>query len=249
MKLMIVDDDAITRALLRQIVSQLPGVEIVEAEDGLDAWNQLIAGVSVDFCLLDVMMPQMDGIQLLRRLRQDDRFKGLKVIICSVIKDSESIKRAVSLNVEDYLLKPFTKESVRQVFQSAVRRSGQPMKQPAATRPKRGGATAKLYEDSLGFIEHADGELAKVRQWLKEDNRLAAWESTGTLLQQAWELSLSEFVHAMENLESAVMTGNKEAAIHALDDAGLAIQTILSQTIGKPALEESKDGAENSFSS
>lgn len=249
MKLMIVDDDAITRALLRQIVSQLPGIEIVEAEDGLDAWNQFNAGANVDFCLLDVMMPQMDGIQLLGRLRQDDRFKGLKVIICSVIKDRESIKRAVSLDVEDYILKPFTKESVRQVLQSVVRRSGQPMEQPATPRPERGGATVKLSEDSLGFIEHADRELAKVRQWLKEDNRLAAWESTGTLLQRAWDLSLREFVHAMENLESAVMTGNKAAAIHALDDAGLAIQTILSQTIGKPAPVESKDGAENSFSS
>ena len=244
---MIVDDDAVTRNLLRQIVSQEQGVDIVEAEDGLDAWGQLDAGAGADLCLLDVMMPRMDGIQLLRRLRQDDRFKRLKVIICSVVKDGESIKTVVSLNVEGYILKPFTKETVRQVFQRATQCVQQPKLQPALDPPGPGSRAVKLSGESLAFIEFADGEAAKLRQWLKEDNRLAAWESVGALLRGARKLNLDGFSRAMESLESAVMAGNKAAACLALDAADLALQSVLSTAIGTSAFSQSKDGGVETF--
>ncbi len=245
---MIVDDDAVSRALLRQIISQAPGVDIVEAEDGLDAWNQLNSGVDADLCLLDIMMPQMDGIQFLRRLRQDDRFKRLKVIICSVVKDGASIKCALSLNVDNYILKPFTKESVRQVFQSTIQDGNPPAKQPASGGREQGRVPV-ISDELLGFIESANDELVKLRQWLKEDNRLAAWESVGALLKQARKLNLRRFAHTLESLEAAIMAGKIAAAFVALDAAALGVQTLLSHTIGKPVSSEPQDQTpENVFS-
>jgi two-component system, chemotaxis family, chemotaxis protein CheY len=247
MKLMIVDDDAVTRALLRQIFSQVQGVDIVEAQDGLDAWDQLEAGACADLCLLDVMMPRMDGFQLLRRLRQDDRFNRLKVIICSVARDGESIKAAVSLNVEGYILKPFTREAIRQVFNRATQHVPQTEDQLALGSLEPPRPKAQLLDESLAFLELADGELGKLRQWLKEDNRLAAWESVGALLNRARKLNLHRFVRAMESLESAVMAGNSAAALIALDAAELAMQSMLSLAIGKPVFWESNDGGVEAF--
>jgi two-component system chemotaxis response regulator CheY len=234
MKLMIVDDDAVTRALLRQIFSQVQGVDIVEAEDGLDAWDVLDAGAGADLCLLDVMMPRMDGIQLLRRLRQDDRFKRLKVIICSVARDGESIKAAISLNVEGYILKPFTKETVRQVFQRATQCVYTTNEQSEPDHLEQGRPKARILDESLAFLELADGELAKLHNWLKEDNRLAAWQSVGALLTRARKLNLYRFAQTMESLELAVMAGNTPGAFNAVEAAERDLQSMLSHTIGKP---------------
>lgn len=247
MKLMIVDDDAISRGLLRQIVSQEQGLDIVEAEDGMDAWGQLDAGADADLCLLDVMMPRMDGIQLLRRLRQDDRFKRLKVIICSVVRDGESIKAAVSLDVEGYILKPFTTETVRQVFKRASQQVNQAKNRSSNDRPEPGHPAEKFLDESLDFLEFADAEMMRSRQWLKDDNRLAVWESVGNLLRRARKLKLNGFTCTMESLESAVMNGNIAAAFTSLDAAELAIQSMLSLAITMRSYGKTEDGGMKSF--
>lgn len=247
MKLMIVDDDAVSRGLLRQIVSQEQGLDIVEAEDGMDAWCQLDAGAGADLCLVDVMMPRMDGLQLLRRLRQDDRFKRLKVIICSVVRDGESIKTAVSLDVEGYILKPFTTETVRQIFQRASQHVIQAKNQSAYDLMEPGRPAARFLDESLDFLEFADAEMVKSRQWLKDDNRLAVWESVGNLLRRARKLKLNGFTCTMESLESAVMNGNTAAALTALDAAELAIQSMLSLAITMRSYGRVGDAGVNAF--
>lgn len=224
---MIVDDDAITRGLLRQIVSQEQDVDIVEAEDGMDAWSLLNSGVDADLCLLDVMMPRMDGIELLRRLRQDERFKRLKVIICSVVRDGESIKAAISLDVEGYILKPFTRETVREVFHRATQYVIQAKCPSASNCLEPGPPVEKFLNESGAFLECAVAELVKSRQWLRDGNRLAVWESAGLLLHRARKLKMDALLRTLESLESAVMGGNTAEALIALDATELTVQSML----------------------
>ena len=79
--IMLVDDEPNLRELLRQML-ELGGFDVVEAEDGLEALEKL-EKVAPDVMILDVMMPNLDGVSLCKRLRADATFAGLPIIMVS----------------------------------------------------------------------------------------------------------------------------------------------------------------------
>jgi CheY-like chemotaxis protein len=109
--ILVVDDDVKMRALLREILNILPH-DIVEAGDGQEALN-IIRQRKVDLIITDRSMPRMDGLQFLKKLRERD--KNTPVLMMSAYGDEELWASAVGLGAEDYLLKPFTPESVIKV--------------------------------------------------------------------------------------------------------------------------------------
>ena len=101
-KILIADDEAEIRDLLRLYLEN-EGYKVVEAEDGIKALN-LIKSESPDLCILDIMMPEMDGYKVLRKLREDS---NIPVIILSA-KDADSEKiLGLNLGADDYMAKPF----------------------------------------------------------------------------------------------------------------------------------------------
>ena len=89
-------------------------VEIVvhEAGDGIEAAECLAAG-DIQLVFLDLMMPRKDGLSLLRELRQDRRYDGLAVVVCSAIGEREVVEKALEIGAQAYIVKPFTLDSVR----------------------------------------------------------------------------------------------------------------------------------------
>jgi CheY-like chemotaxis protein len=80
MRVLVVDDDAMVRRLLRTLVER-DGHEVVQAEDGADGWRRLTGPVPPDLLILDRMLPDMDGAELLRRARADQRTATLPVLL------------------------------------------------------------------------------------------------------------------------------------------------------------------------
>lgn len=83
------------------------GHEIVSAFDGVEGLEKLDATPATELVLLDVMMPRMDGYQVLTRLRSGDRWRDLPVIVLSAFGDSDQVVRGLSLGANDFLVKPF----------------------------------------------------------------------------------------------------------------------------------------------
>jgi serine phosphatase RsbU (regulator of sigma subunit) len=104
-RLLVVDDNANNRDLLCRRLSR-QGYTAVAAEDGLQALNMLRAE-SFDLVLLDVMMPQLDGYEVLRQLKADQGLRHIPVIMISALDDMDSVVRCIELGAEDYLSKPF----------------------------------------------------------------------------------------------------------------------------------------------
>ncbi len=101
-KILIADDEAEIRSLLKLYLEN-EGYEVFEAEDGAQAII-LIAEKKPDLCILDIMMPEIDGYQVLKKLREDS---NIPVIILSA-KDADSEKiLGLNLGADDYLAKPF----------------------------------------------------------------------------------------------------------------------------------------------
>ena len=116
-KILVADDEAEIRSLLKLYLEN-EGYSVVEAVDGLEAMEKLKSD-KPDLCVLDIMMPGMDGYQVLRKLREDS---NIPVIILSD-KDADSEKiLGLNLGADDYIAKPFNALEAVARINSNIRR-------------------------------------------------------------------------------------------------------------------------------
>jgi two-component system chemotaxis response regulator CheY len=115
--ILIVDDSATTRAIIRRSIqmADVPAANVYEAENGLAALDVVVAR-HVDIVLADLHMPQMDGVELTRRLLADPATKGIPVVIISAEPDQAKIDALKQQGARGYLRKPFRPEGVRDVI-------------------------------------------------------------------------------------------------------------------------------------
>jgi CheY-like chemotaxis protein len=119
MKILIAEDNAISQELLKKILVTR-GHEVIVAGDGRVAWDLLCQGLNPDLAILDIMMPAMSGLEVLQRIRKDNRMKRLKTILCSALRDRETIAQGATLGIEYYILKPFKPDLVLQQVEKAL---------------------------------------------------------------------------------------------------------------------------------
>ena len=104
--LLVVDDNEDNRYTLVQRLRRLGYTDVVTAVDGRQALAQLAAR-AFDLVLLDVMMPELNGYEVLERIRADERLRHVPVIMISALDQVDSVVRCIELGAEDYLSKPF----------------------------------------------------------------------------------------------------------------------------------------------
>jgi len=113
MKAMIVDDSRAMRSMLRKILKE-NGFEVAaEAENGRDALDQLEQHVFLDLMLLDWNMPIMNGYDLLCEVRKQAKWKDMRVMLVTTETEASQIIRALDAGADEYLIKPFVKEALR----------------------------------------------------------------------------------------------------------------------------------------
>ncbi len=105
-RILVVDDVAENRDLLLRRLKRMQLTDTVEAGDGREALA-LIRQDNFDLVLLDVMMPEMSGIEVLRALREEGRLADMPVVMISAASEIEKVVECIELGAEDYLPKPF----------------------------------------------------------------------------------------------------------------------------------------------
>ena len=113
MKVLIVDDDVVSRMVLMHLIDSCGKFDIVEAEDGLHAWEQLAQGLRPLAVFCDLRMPRLSGMELLTRIKADPELNDLPFILVSSASDQETVQQATSSGAAGYLVKPFKAEQVR----------------------------------------------------------------------------------------------------------------------------------------
>jgi DNA-binding response OmpR family regulator len=108
--ILVVDDDPLIRTLVEHKL-RLRGFEVVSAESGEDGLKQ-VAVKRPDLIVLDAMMPELDGFEVLRRLKQDAATATIPVIMLTARKQESDIVSALSSGARDYLVKPFMAEEL-----------------------------------------------------------------------------------------------------------------------------------------
>jgi two-component system chemotaxis response regulator CheY len=113
MRVLIVDDFSTMRRIIKNILRQLGFTNIVEADDGTTAWDVLNKD-KIDFIISDWNMPQMTGIDLLRKVRGSDEFADMPFLMVTAEAQQENIIEAAQAKVSNYIVKPFTAETLKQ---------------------------------------------------------------------------------------------------------------------------------------
>ena len=120
MQILVVDDFSTMRRIIRNQLRELGFSNIVEAEDGGAAF-QMMEVNKVDFVVTDWNMPTVTGLELLRKIRADDRFKHLPVLMVTAEAKREQIIEAAQSGVNGYVVKPFTpatlQEKIEKIFE------------------------------------------------------------------------------------------------------------------------------------
>jgi len=122
LNILIVDDSAAIRKVLIRVLRQteLPLGDIREASDGREAIERL-EEENAGLILSDINMPNMDGLQLLSRLRSERRWKHIPVIMITTEGSKSSVLQAVELGAQGYVRKPFTAEQIKDKITSCMR--------------------------------------------------------------------------------------------------------------------------------
>ena len=120
MKILIVDDFSTMRRIIKNLLRDLGFNNTLEADDGITALPILQAG-GIDFLITDWNMPGMQGIDLLKTVRADEKLSTLPVLMVTAETKREQIIEAAQAGVNGYIVKPFTaatlKEKIEKIFE------------------------------------------------------------------------------------------------------------------------------------
>lgn len=110
-RVLVIDDDPRILKMIKTVLSADKDFEVATANSGFQA-GLLISNWLPDIILLDMLMPQMDGFEVCRQLRNDEKTRDIPIIAVTVLKDPKEIKRMHSAGITDYISKPFKSEEL-----------------------------------------------------------------------------------------------------------------------------------------
>jgi two-component system chemotaxis response regulator CheY len=121
MKILIVDDFATMRHIMRKSLASLGLTNVTEAADGIDALEKL-SREDFHFIISDWNMPNMMGIEFLRKVRANERHKTTPFLMVTAEAKRENVLEAASAGVSQYIVKPFTVDSLQQKISAIFER-------------------------------------------------------------------------------------------------------------------------------
>jgi two-component system chemotaxis response regulator CheY len=106
-RILVADDSMATRSLIGAALSELQNVQVERVSTGIEA-IKMLSTTAIDLVLTDIHMPEINGLELVRFIKSDQRLRSIPVIIISTEAAEDDRQRAFSLGADDYLPKPFT---------------------------------------------------------------------------------------------------------------------------------------------
>lgn len=162
MKVLVVDDDVVSRMVLMHLIDSCGKFDIVEAEDGADAWRQLLDGLRPAICFCDLRMPNMSGMELLQHVKGHAGLEGMPFVLVTSATDKDTLQEATQAGAAGYIVKPFQAEQVRVHLAGFLDQAGHQAEDPAATSRRLGINAERLLVYLSGFhnqLAAASGDL------------------------------------------------------------------------------------------
>lgn len=181
MKILIVEDNAVNSRIL-ELSLQKHNYQTITAQNGKEALDRLKADTDVQLVVADIMMPEMDGIELLTTMQEQPELESIPVIMCTALGDKEMALRAAKLGCEHYLLKPIDPRDL-------VARVGEVLAEQQPILRDRAWVESTLGLDDAAYGEVAaafSAEVSRALELLGRDN------GGGAASQRQWLAQLTE---------------------------------------------------------
>ncbi|MCK0716410.1 chemotaxis response regulator CheY [Chromohalobacter sarecensis] len=123
MSILVVDDFPTMRRIVRSLLKELGFNNVDEAEDGQEALNKLRTG-GFEFVVSDWNMPNLDGLAMLKEIRQDDALSELPVLMVTAEAKKENIIAAAQAGANGYVVKPFTAATLEEKLDKIFEKLG-----------------------------------------------------------------------------------------------------------------------------
>lgn len=165
MKVLVVDDDVVSRMVLMHLIDNSGRFDIVEAEDGEAAWQLMERDGPPAICFCDLRMPRLSGMDLLARVRADARLAALPFVLVSSAAEADTVDEAGVRGASGYIVKPFDAEQVR-AHLATVQPAGGAAEMPLATMQRLGINSERLLLYLGGFQSQLAVAAAETAQQL-----------------------------------------------------------------------------------
>ena len=118
MKIMVADDSSTMRRIIKNTLTRMGHEDILEAEDGAIAWSIIDKNDDIDIILTDWNMPNMNGLELVLKVRADDRFKKVPIVMITTEGGKSEVVVALKAGVNNYIVKPFTPQVLKEKLEA-----------------------------------------------------------------------------------------------------------------------------------
>ncbi len=124
MKLLVVDDSSTMRRIIKNTLSRLGYEDVLEGEDGLQGWTVLNENPDISMLITDWNMPEMNGLELVKKVRSDTRFSDLPIIMVTTEGGKAEVITALKAGVNNYIVKPFTPQVLKEKLAAVLGTEG-----------------------------------------------------------------------------------------------------------------------------
>lgn len=124
MKLLVVDDSSTMRRIIKNTLSRLGYEDVLEGEDGLQGWAALNENPDMGMLITDWNMPEMNGLELVKKVRADSRFTDLPIIMVTTEGGKAEVITALKAGVNNYIVKPFTPQVLKEKLAAVLGTEG-----------------------------------------------------------------------------------------------------------------------------
>ncbi|MCE3039130.1 chemotaxis response regulator CheY [Helicobacter anatolicus] len=120
MKLLVVDDSSTMRRIIKNTLQRLGYEDILEAEHGAEAWQILNGSEKIDVLITDWNMPEMNGLELVKKTRSDARYEDIPIIMVTTEGGKTEVITALKAGVNNYIVKPFTPQVLKEKLEAVL---------------------------------------------------------------------------------------------------------------------------------
>jgi CheY-like chemotaxis protein len=177
-RILVADDDLVSRLAMEDVLRQCGAPEIVLAEDGAGAWERLCGDACFDLVCLDVRMPPPDGLELVARLRAAPALKRVPAMLISGTADRGTVLGATRADLQGFIVKPVGPETVGRIVRVLAQLDASIL-EPAAA------ATARLRIDAERHARYVAAFVQQIRALAGLADELAT-ESAGSQVRAAF---------------------------------------------------------------
>jgi len=214
-RMLLVEDDQTSRRLIRALMPKELNVTITEAEDGQAALNLMEKPPYPDIIVCDVLMPNMDGLEFVARLRDLPRFSNIPVVMISANAFKDNVAKAATLKVSRFLRKPLERKDLADAIEAALKEVSSKESTLFKAQQRLCLDDKAYFELSTGFSRAISESITFVRSSISRDR----WQ-VATLRINA----LSGSIQMVGDERLSVVITRLEAQLRRADITGVTIE-------------------------